>query len=86
MLNCLEYLNSFVQLVWNEEDESASLLKAISIAVETDIEADDEAIEGKNSGKVSNEDVKEEPKEEMTTGVHLYNISVGGNLFRFQVE
>lgn len=62
-----------MSLVWNEEDESSSLLKSISIAVETDIEIDDEINEG-NAQKNSSEEqkgAKEEPNVEVTAGKYV---------------
>lgn len=36
----LEYIQNFVQLVWNEEGESSSVLRAISVVVDAEPDED----------------------------------------------
>lgn len=69
-------------MVWNEEDENSSILKAISIAVETELETDDEATEEKDDEKILIGEKKDELKDEMTAGEHFFNIGVELNWLR----
>lgn len=67
-LCCSEYLSSLVHLVWNEEDESSSVLKAISVAIETEAEADDQAMVEGDREETPIEESKVEDKFKMVEG------------------
>lgn len=80
-LYCLEHLNSFVHLVWNEEDESSSTLKGIKIAVETEAETDDIVMEEESSKELPIEESKEEQILETTTGEHPALLTVWSRIY-----
>lgn len=68
----LEYIQNFVQLVWSEEVENSSVLRAISIVV--DAEPDDCTIDDEN-GIESETATVEKDKQESTIGEDLnFNI------------
>lgn len=81
----LDYLNSFVNVVWNEEDENSSILKAIKIAVETEMEIDDLAMEEKSSKELGKEDLKGDEQNQETTSIHNAFISLFYDNFHLHI-
>lgn len=69
-----------MSLVWNEEDESSSLLKSITIAVESNIEMDDE-INEKNHKEISSVEQKDEQNAEIIAGKYV-NTSFMANIYQ----
>lgn len=61
-----------MRLVWNEDDESSSVLKATTIAVESEFEADDQITDDKNENiEIPANDPIEEQKDEVIAGEHF---------------